>query len=131
MVMLKALEDRLERLEAVAAGGSGNNSASRSRSASPVMNRANIPGEINRLSQLVTIAKSKCEIRSRQIVDIVRFHLGSPFFEWDASHVRDGTYWAAVALARDGGKDEDVALCLQALNEGRWAFTKGIGGNAE
>lgn len=38
------------------------------------------------------------------------------FFEWGASLVRDGTYYTAMLLARSGGSDEDVAICLQALN---------------
>jgi hypothetical protein len=46
------------------------------------------------------------------------------FFEWDASLVRDGTYYAAMLLARGGGSDEDISICLQALNELRWAHGK-------
>ena len=38
------------------------------------------------------------------------------FFEWDASLVRDGTYDAAMLLTKAGGSDEDVAVCIQALN---------------
>lgn len=48
------------------------------------------------------------------------------FFEWDASLVRDGTYYAAMLLARGGGSDADIAVCLQALNVGVvrdiWAY---------
>ena len=38
------------------------------------------------------------------------------FFEWDASLVRDGMYYAAMLHAKGGGSDEDIALCIQALN---------------
>lgn len=36
----------------------------------------------------------------------------------------DGTYYAAMLLAKDHGTEEDVAVCLQALNEMRWAYAK-------
>ena len=38
------------------------------------------------------------------------------FFEWDASLVRDGTYYAALLHAKAGGSAEDIAVCIQALN---------------
>jgi hypothetical protein len=38
------------------------------------------------------------------------------FFEWDASLVRDGTFYAAKLLPRMGGSEDDIAICLQALN---------------
>lgn len=40
------------------------------------------------------------------------------FFEWDASLVRDGTYYAALLHAKAGGSAEDIAICIQALNVG-------------
>lgn len=43
-------------------------------------------------------------------------------FEWDASLVRDGTYYAAMILAKRGGSDEDIALCIQALNVGSYVI---------
>lgn len=120
IVSRRALEDRLELLGVAASGGS----LPRSRSVSPVTT-TDIPGEIERVKTLLTVARSKCDLRIRQIVDIVRRHIGTSFFEWDASHVRDGVYWASVLLAREGGSDEDISICLQALNESRWAFSKG------
>ena len=38
------------------------------------------------------------------------------FFEWDASLVRDGTFYTAKLLAQTCGSEEDIAICLQALN---------------
>ncbi|WWC89458.1 uncharacterized protein L201_004382 [Kwoniella dendrophila CBS 6074] len=73
---------------------------------------------------LLDIAKSKCEVQTRQIMEIVRRHVGTRFFEWDASLVRDGTYYTAMLLARGGGSDEDIQLCIRALNELRWAHAK-------
>nr|XP_018263170.1 uncharacterized protein I303_04663 [Kwoniella dejecticola CBS 10117]OBR85328.1 hypothetical protein I303_04663 [Kwoniella dejecticola CBS 10117] len=73
---------------------------------------------------LLDIAKSKCEVKTRQIMEIIRTHVGTRFFEWDASLVRDGTYYTAMLLARAGGSDEDIQLCIRALNELRWAHAK-------
>ncbi|KIR74377.1 hypothetical protein I307_02131 [Cryptococcus deuterogattii 99/473] len=68
------------------------------------------------ISHLLDIAKSKCEVKTRQIVDLVKMYVGTRFFEWDASLVRDGTYYAAMWLVKQGGSSEDVAVCIQALN---------------
>ncbi|WVW83759.1 hypothetical protein I302_105780 [Kwoniella bestiolae CBS 10118] len=73
---------------------------------------------------LLDISKSKCEVQTRQIMEIVRRHVGTRFFEWDASLVRDGTYYTAMLLARSGGSDEDIQICIRALNELRWAHAK-------
>jgi hypothetical protein len=92
------------------------------------------------------IARAKCDQLTRLIVDIVKMHINTTFFEWDASLVRgmfhfhaypckigsdaifsilsDGTYYAAMLLAKENGTEEDVAACLQALNEMRWAYAK-------
>ncbi|KAG7531622.1 hypothetical protein FFLO_04206 [Filobasidium floriforme] len=76
------------------------------------------------IKHLHDIARAKCEQLTRLIVDIVKMHINTSFFEWDASLVRDGTYYAAMLLAKDHGTEEDVAACLQALNEMRWAYAK-------
>lgn len=68
------------------------------------------------IDHLLDIAKSKCEVKTRQIVDLVKTYVGTRFFEWDASLVRDGTYYAAMWLVKQGGSSEDVAVCIQALN---------------
>jgi len=128
MAIRKTLEDRLERLETGATGIT--TPVSGSRSVSPVT-AADIPGEIASLSQLLAIAKSKAEVRINQVMDIVRTHIGTGFFEWDASHLGGGVYWTAILLTRSGGSEEDVTLCLQALNECRWAFSKGMDRSAE
>ncbi|WVQ67810.1 uncharacterized protein L199_006015 [Kwoniella botswanensis] len=73
---------------------------------------------------LLDISKSKCDVQTRQIMEIVRRHVGTRFFEWDASLVRDGTYYTAMLLARAGGSDEDIQICIRALNELRWAHAK-------
>lgn len=39
--------------------------------------------------------------------------------------MRDGCFFAGFLLAGEGGSDEDVQTCLQALREMRWAFSKG------
>ncbi|OCF36737.1 hypothetical protein I316_01333 [Kwoniella heveanensis BCC8398] len=83
------------------------------------------------VQHLLDIAKSKCEVKTRQIMEIVRHHVGTRFFEWDASLVRDGTYYTAMLLARAGGSDEDIQICIQALNELRWAHAKAWERSAE
>ena len=74
--------------------------------------------EVVQLRHLVDIAKSKCEVKTKQILGMVRRHVGSRFFEWDASLVRDGTYYAARLLPGLGMSEEDMGFCLQALNVG-------------
>nr|ODN88362.1 hypothetical protein L203_02975 [Cryptococcus depauperatus CBS 7841] len=74
--------------------------------------------------RLLEISKSKVEVKTKQIVELVKKHVGTRFFEWDASLVRDGTYYAAMWLVKDGGSEDDIAVCIQALNEIRWAHAK-------
>ncbi|WVR07145.1 hypothetical protein IAU60_004186 [Kwoniella sp. DSM 27419] len=84
-----------------------------------------------RVQHLLDIAKSKCDVKTRQIMEIIRHHVGTRFFEWDASLVRDGTYYTAILLARAGGSDEDIKICIRALNELRWAHAKAWERSAE
>ena len=72
--------------------------------------------EVVKLRHLVDIAKSKCEVKTKQSLEMVRRHVGSRFFEWDASLVRDGTFYAAKLLPGLGMSDQDMGYCLQALN---------------
>jgi len=62
---------------------------------------------------------------------VVSLGLIGRFFEWDASLVRDGTYYAAMLLAKHNGSDDDIACCVQALNELRWAHAKAWSRSAE
>jgi hypothetical protein len=76
-------------------------------------------------SRLLKIADARCHEVVQRVVVIIRQHLGTPFFEYDASLVRDGCFFAGFLLAGEGGSDEDVQTCLQALRQMRWAFSKG------
>lgn len=80
-----------------------------------------------RLSQVVqlhAIAEAKCHEVAHLVINIVHRHLGTPFFEYDASLVRDGCFFAGVLLAGSSGSEEEVNTCLQALHSMRWAFSK-------
>ena len=76
-------------------------------------------------TRLLKIADARCHEVVRRVVAIIRQHLGTPFFEYDASLVRDGCFFAGFLLAGEGGSDDDVQTCLQALRQMRWAFSKG------
>lgn len=45
--------------------------------------------------------------------------------------MRDGTYYTAMLLAKNHGSDEDISICIQALNELRWAHAKAWDRSAE
>ncbi|CAE7208969.1 unnamed protein product [Rhizoctonia solani] len=77
-----------------------------------------------KLTRLHAIAEGKCQDVAGQIVTLIRRHLGSSFFQYDASLVRDGCFYAGLCLARDSGTEEDIRTCVQALEEMRWAFSK-------
>ncbi|CCA70017.1 hypothetical protein PIIN_03957 [Serendipita indica DSM 11827] len=77
------------------------------------------------LNKYLAIAESKCYDLLDHVVVLIRRHLGSSFFAYDASLVRDGCFFAGHTLAMMPGRDEDVKACLQALSEMRWAFSKG------
>ena len=76
------------------------------------------------LSRLYEKAKSRCVSVVREVVKIIQHNLGSSFFQYDASLVRDGCFFAAFLLAGETGSAADVQACLQALNEMRWVFSK-------
>lgn len=69
-------------------------------------------------------ANAKCHTVVRHVVTILRRNLGSPFFQFDAALVRDGCFFAGFLLAGESGTREDVEVCLAALSEMRWAFSK-------
>ena len=75
-------------------------------------------------TRLLKIADARCHEVVRRVIVIIRQYLGTPFFEYDASLVRDGCFFAGFLLAGEGGSDEDVQICLQALRQMRWAFSK-------
>ncbi|KAL5490268.1 hypothetical protein ACEPAI_5101 [Sanghuangporus weigelae] len=78
------------------------------------------------VAQLHTIAEARCRQYARLVVAIARRHLNSSFFEFDASLVRDGCFFAGVLLAGESGTEEEVSVCLQALRSMRWAFSKSV-----
>ncbi|KAG8749414.1 hypothetical protein FRC14_001390, partial [Serendipita sp. 396] len=86
---------------------------------------ATVEALIRDLKRYLTIAEAKCFDLLDHVVLLVRRHLGSGFFAYDASLVRDGCFFAGHTLALMPGRDEDVKACLQALSEMRWAFSKG------
>ncbi|BEI87789.1 uncharacterized protein CcaverHIS019_0105070 [Cutaneotrichosporon cavernicola] len=115
--ILRQLEERLERLQA--------KSTRIDSSSLPPSPRSNdLVTDLNQLRHLHELARTRCEIKMSRVMDIIRGHLGAQMFEWDASLVRDGTYQAAMMLVATGGSDDDVSVCLQALNESRWAHSK-------
>lgn len=69
-------------------------------------------------------ANSKCHTVVRQVVTILRKNLGTPFFQYDAALVRDGCFFAGFLLAGESGTRDDVEVCLAALSEMRWAYSK-------
>lgn len=60
----------------------------------------------------------------RDVVTVIKLNLGTPFFHFEASLVRDGCFYAALLLANGWGTHEDVEFCLQAMKEMRWVFSK-------
>ncbi|PVF98575.1 hypothetical protein CPB86DRAFT_814609 [Serendipita vermifera] len=85
---------------------------------------ATVEGLVRDLRKYLSIAESKCFDVLDHVVRLIRRHLNSTFFAYDASLVRDGCFFAGHTLALMPGRDEDVKVCLQALSEMRWAFSK-------
>ncbi|KII88691.1 hypothetical protein PLICRDRAFT_162020, partial [Plicaturopsis crispa FD-325 SS-3] len=88
-------------------------------------------------SKLYAHASQKCYELLPHVVTILRHHLSAPapgFFSFDAAIVRDGCFFAAYLLAEGdfsnkpleciGEAEEGVQLCLRALGEMRWVFSK-------
>jgi len=77
------------------------------------------------IQRLYSIAQSKCHYLVRTVVSIIKQHLGTSFFQYDAFQIRDGVFFAGLLLANDGiGSVEDINLCVGALREMRWAYSK-------
>lgn len=69
-------------------------------------------------------AKARCHTTARDVVAIIRVNLGTAFFQYDASLVRDGCFYAALLSANEFDTQEEVETCLQAMREMRWVFSK-------
>lgn len=69
-------------------------------------------------------ANAKCHAVVRHVVTILRRNLGTSFFHYDAALVRDGCFFAGFLLAGENGTCDDVEVCMTALSEMRWAFSK-------
>lgn len=76
------------------------------------------------IQQLHAHADDRCQHFAHLVVQIVRKLLGNGVFEYDASLVRDGCFYAGVSLAGESGTEDEVKTCIQALREMRWAFSK-------
>lgn len=72
------------------------------------------------LARLHAIAEAKCRDVAQHVVSLVCRHLGTSFFAYDASLVRDGCFFAGYTLLSDEGSDEQSEICLRALSEMRW-----------
>ncbi|KAI0313076.1 hypothetical protein OF83DRAFT_1066098, partial [Amylostereum chailletii] len=73
---------------------------------------------------LLRAAESRCHDAVKRVVAIIRQHLATPFFEYDSTLARDGCFFAGYLLAGEIGTEEEVQVCLQALRQMRWAFSK-------
>ncbi|TFK55186.1 hypothetical protein OE88DRAFT_1780189 [Heliocybe sulcata] len=81
--------------------------------------------QYERAVRLHPMATQKCHVLVRTIVQIIRNNLGTSFFEYDAGIVRDGCFFAGFMMAGEGvGSDEDVGVCLRALEEMQWGLCK-------
>lgn len=77
------------------------------------------------VQRLYSFAQSKCHYLVRAVGTIIKQHLGTSFFQYDAFQIRDGVFFAGLLLANDGiGSTEDINLCISALREMRWAYSK-------
>ncbi|THH20358.1 hypothetical protein EW146_g982 [Bondarzewia mesenterica] len=75
-------------------------------------------------NRLLKAATARCYAAAKQVVAIIRRHVGTPFFEYDACLARDGLFFAAFMLAGECGTEDEVKVCIQALRQMRWAFSK-------
>jgi hypothetical protein len=100
-------------------------------------------------NHLYAVATRKCLSILPRVLRIIKYHLqetrGIGFFQWDAGLVRDGCFFAGFLAAGVEGDidssidersdslndasgrisvEEGVSLCLTALKEMRWAFSK-------
>lgn len=78
----------------------------------------------NDIIRLHDNARSRCHSVVRNVVTIIQRNLGTSFFQFDAALVRDGCFFAGFLLAGESGSKAEVDICLQALREIRWIFSK-------
>ncbi|KAA1474871.1 hypothetical protein DENSPDRAFT_782374, partial [Dentipellis sp. KUC8613] len=83
----------------------------------------------NTMTQDVTarwlkIADAKCHEMVVPIVEMIRRNMDTPFLEYDTTLARDGCFFAAFLLASETDNYEDARLCLRALHQMRWAYSK-------
>ncbi|KAG9049257.1 hypothetical protein FS837_010793 [Tulasnella sp. UAMH 9824] len=76
------------------------------------------------LEHLHDIAESRCQDVLPQVMELIRRHVGTAFFEYDASLCRDGVFYAGERIAGEPNSGDDVHVCLQALGQMRWAYSK-------
>ncbi|KIO27129.1 hypothetical protein M407DRAFT_233617 [Tulasnella calospora MUT 4182] len=76
------------------------------------------------LEHLHDIAESRCQDVLPQVMELIRRHVGTAFFEYDASLCRDGVYYAGERIAGEPNSGNDVHICLKALSQMRWAYSK-------
>ncbi|KAI0957620.1 hypothetical protein AcW1_005952 [Taiwanofungus camphoratus] len=80
--------------------------------------------EYEAVVRLHTKSNAKCHVVARHVVSILRRNVGTQLFQFDAALIRDGCLFAGFLLAGESGSNEDIEICLQALSEMRWAFSK-------
>jgi hypothetical protein len=80
-------------------------------------------------TNLLQALETRCCNLARRIVSIIKHHIlsDSQFFEFDSTLARDGCFFAGFLLAGDGGTEEEVGYCLQALKRMRWVFSDADG----
>lgn len=74
--------------------------------------------------RLFQAATNCCHQSLKPIMHIIRSQIDNQFFDYMAPLVRDGTFFAGHLLAKEVGATEDVGLCIRALGQMRWAFSK-------
>ncbi|KAH9951307.1 hypothetical protein B0H21DRAFT_276431 [Amylocystis lapponica] len=80
--------------------------------------------EYETIVRLHAKASQRCHTVVRHVVQVLRRSIGTPLFQYDASLLRDGTFFAGFLLAGESENREDIEACLHALGEMRWAFSK-------
>ena len=95
--MREKLCERIERVRGISpAGPRGSNRSAFVTSATP----SQMDGEVlKNLTHLHDIAESKCQDIALKVMSIVRRHVGTSFFEYDASLCRDGVFYVGSRIA--------------------------------
>ncbi|KAI0035738.1 hypothetical protein K488DRAFT_24378, partial [Vararia minispora EC-137] len=76
-------------------------------------------------SKLLQSSEARCRELARRVVSLIKRHIDTDtqFFEYDSTLARDGCFFAGFLLAGEGGTEEEVGYCLQALKRMRWVFS--------